>query len=63
MRSRDAGFRFRLGDNTETTSVSGGNLADIRWLQLNLPALRTDARTDTPNSLTADLWIPLYNSR
>jgi prepilin-type N-terminal cleavage/methylation domain-containing protein len=59
----DAGFRFRLEDDTEGTSVSGGSLADIRWIKLNLPALKTDARSGTSNSLTAAPWIPLYNSR
>ncbi len=58
----DAGFRFRLEDDTEVSSVSGGTLVDIRWIHLNLPALRSDPRTGS-NSLTADLWIPLYNSR
>ncbi len=57
-----AGFRFRLEDDSETSSVSGGALADIRWAQLHLPALRSDPRTGS-NSLTASPWIPLFNSR
>lgn len=60
----NAGFRFRLEDDTETSSVAGGDLADIRWVQLTAPALRThDTGTGAPDSLTAELWIPLYNSR
>lgn len=59
----DAGFRYRLEDDSETSSVSGGALADVRWAQLHLPALRTDARADTLKSLTVELWIPLFNSR
>ncbi len=58
----DAGFYFRLEDNTDVSSMSGVGLGDIRWLHLNLPALRSDPRTGS-NSLTASPWIPLYNSR
>ncbi len=58
----DAGFYFRLEDNTEVSSMSGVGLGDIRWLHLNLPALRSDPRTGS-NSLTASPWIPLFNSR
>ncbi len=58
----NAGFRFRLEDNNEQDNVSSVDLIEIRWIHLNLPALRIDPRTGS-NSLTASPWIPLFNSR
>ena len=58
-----AGFLYRLYNGSTHTSVSGGNLALIRAVQVNLPAIRTARGATKGDTMNVQPWISLFNAR
>lgn len=58
-----AGFKYRLNDGSTAATVSVANLARIRAVQLNLPAIRTARAATRADTLNVQPWLSLFNAR
>lgn len=58
-----AGFSFRLSTGATATTYSSGNLALIRAIRTNLPALRAKRGTMAADTLNVQPWLYLFNAR
>jgi len=59
----NAGFRYRLADGSELTTVSAADLVKIRSIKATLPAQKLADPRWQSDSLEIAPWMPLYNSR
>ena len=58
-----AGFKYRLDDGSTAATIGVGNLARIRAVQMNLPAIRTARGATQADTLNVQPWLSLFNAR
>ncbi len=58
-----AGFKYRLDNGVESSSVPPSDLHRIRAVQLRLPARQVDTRRSRADTLAVHPWVRLQNSR
>lgn len=58
-----AGFKYRLDDGSTAATIGVGNLARIRAVQMNLPAIRSAREGTKADTLNVQPWLSLFNAR
>jgi len=61
--SPSAGFAYRLANATVSNTVSSANLANIRAVRVNLPAVRAQRGAMRADTLNVQPWVYLFNAR